>query len=305
MGGGLAILVEGVIMGHHFVPRRYLKGFRSAESNEKKSFIWMYDKLKGTATNASIDTVAQQAGFYDEDVEDELNKQVEIPGNDVINKIQRCEPISEFDRMHLTYYIATMIRRVPAARAKAEQYIPQIVEEVPREFRAWVEEAHRVGDIDDETLARRLAEITVAEEKFKKQPPEEVINQIRTPWPFQSMLVVIHSMNWRVIRTAGPSFFLTSDNPVSFFEDRGLGHHESEVTFPLCSDMLLHCGWQRCAEMTWEDNVKEYLVKEFNRRTAVGAKRFVFYHKKADWILSVMQNGPGSINRINWVPSTR
>src|SRR5262249_42567226 len=148
----------------------YLKGFRSAESNEKKSFIWMYDKLKGTATNASIDTVAQQADFYDEDVEVELNEQIEKPGNRVIDKIRRGEVIDEMDRSHLTNYIATMIRRVSAARARAESYLPEVLETVTREFRECVEEAHRLGHISNETMKRRLAEVDVTQEKFRNKP---------------------------------------------------------------------------------------------------------------------------------------
>src|SRR5207247_241044 len=124
-------------MGFHFVPQRYLKGF---QSNAKPGWIWAFDKKRQISGLRPIKDVAQEADFYDPQVEVELNKMVEIPGGNVIDKIRRGESIDEVDRMHLTYYIATMIRRVPAARTQAESYIPKVLEETVAEYRRHVRE---------------------------------------------------------------------------------------------------------------------------------------------------------------------
>src|SRR5207253_1189879 len=91
-------------------------------------------------------------------------------------------------------------------------------------------------------------EIDAVECRFRDQPPCEVTAVIESPWPFASMLVVIHSMYWRIFKSHGPSYLLTSDNPAYFFEGYGLGHADCELTFPLCTDLILHCSWQKCEE---------------------------------------------------------
>ena len=109
-------------MGHHFVPQRYLRGFQAPT---KADWIWMYDKTNDTSKFVPINKVAQSAGFYDEEVEQMLNLQVEIPGNNVIDKIRRNEAIDERDRLCLTG-----IRRVPCqsqspnAPPSPEQFLP-------------------------------------------------------------------------------------------------------------------------------------------------------------------------------------
>jgi hypothetical protein len=260
----------------------------------------MFDKETGTVRHLPIKQVAQAPGFYADDVEVSLNEEVEKPGNDVIDKIRRGDALDEMDRRQLSYYIGTMIRRVPRARMNAEKLIPQALADVTRETKDWFKEAARAGHIDEKTLTARLAEADAVEAKFQKHPPEEVRKSIETPWPFESMLVAVYSMHWRLLRAAGPSSFLTSDNPASFFERFGLGHAECELILPLCSDLLLHCSWQGGGVASIV-TTKEGLVKEFNRRTALSARRFVFYHKEAHWVLSAAKNKPEQLSRINWV----
>jgi Protein of unknown function (DUF4238) len=284
-------------MGQHYVPQRYLRAFQVKDA---PGFICMFDKQSGTWKRLPIKEVAQAGGFYTEQIEDELNRQVEIPGNDIIDKIRRGEKIDdELDRKYLTYYIATMIRRVPYARGKYYEIIPKVLSDTVTEARQFLQRAHHEGRIDPEMLAKRLAELEAFEKKFAVQPPSEVVNVIETPWPFASMLFVIYGMHWRLIKTNGPSRFLTSDNPASFFESFGLQHPECELIFPLCTDLLLHCSWNKCSNMN-SPPTRQQLVKEFNRRTAFHAERFLFYHEQADWIRSVARTEQRRLNRINW-----
>jgi len=283
-------------MGFHYLPQRYLRGF---EAPAEKGAIWMFDKKEESCKLLPIKLVAQATDFYSEHVEKSLNIDVEQPGNDVIDKIRSGKAIDETDQLHLTYYIATMIRRVPHARGKGHAMIPQVLAETASEIRTFFEQEYREGRIDSETLAARIAETDAAESKFRNQPPSEVTNIIETPWPFASMLLVIHSMYWRLFRSNGPSYFLTSDNPAHFFEGYGLGHEYCELTFPLCTDLVLHCSW-KSGNRNEIQPCPEKLVKEFNRRIASGAERFVFYHDQAPWVHSVAKCHPSQLSRINW-----
>jgi hypothetical protein len=286
-------------MGHHFVPQRYLRGF---QARAKPDWIWMYDKEKITCKLLPIKEVAQIAGFYTQEVEDELNRKVEIPGGDVIDKIKRGEAIDEMDRRNLTYHIATMIRRVPRNRDKAYGVIPKALTEMAVEMKELFEQEYKEGRISAEVLAKRVAEVEATAQKFIANPPPDVTSVIETPWPFASMLFIIHGMYWRMFKTTGPSFFITSDNPAAFFDDKGmgLGHQDCELVFPLCSDLILHCSRRQCVEEGPQLHTQQ-LVKEFNRRTAYFAERFLFYHEEAPWVHAIGQNkDPRRIKRINW-----
>ncbi len=284
-------------MGHHVVPQRYLKGF---EANEKPGFIWMYDKEQNSAKLLPIKQVAQVPGFYADDVESALNTEAEIPGNDVIDKLRRGETLEEIDRRHLTYYIATMINRVPAGRARSSNFIPAALDDVARATRAAIRDAATSGVIDEATMNARLAEVEAVNARFQKQPPQQVTKVIETPWPFQSWLIHVYSMTWRLLRTDGPSFFLTSDNPVTLLGNEGLGIPTCELTFPLSKELMLHCSWRGEQEFERLSAWPEF-VKECNRRTAFGAHRFVFYHENAPWVLGLAGNKAPKLNRINWV----
>src|SRR5206468_118595 len=100
-----------------------------------------------------IKRVAQAAGFYANDVEKSLSEDVELPGNDVIDKIRGGVSIDETDWRHLTYYIATMIRRVPSARGKAYAMVPEVLTEMVGSVKDFFRQEHREGRINAETLA--------------------------------------------------------------------------------------------------------------------------------------------------------
>jgi hypothetical protein len=288
-------------MGHHYVPQRYLRGF---EIPDNPGYIWTYDKERKVANALPIKQVAQSPGFYTEEVERELADQVETPAGDVIDKIKRGEKVDDdIDRRHLTYHIATMIRRVPRARVKADEMVPGVLAEVATETREKFAEAVRHGIIPEGDLATHLAEIDRVEKRFQQHTPKEVRRVIETPWPFASMLFVIDAMSWQVFRSNGPSFFLTSDNPATFFEGFGLGHPECELILPLGTDMLLHCSWQQIKEMAVAV-AHQQIVKEFNRRIVVNADRFIFYHQEAPWVFEVARNKPEQLNRIRFVPAS-
>lgn len=289
-------------MGHHYVPQRYLRGFQDPtipDDSEKPHWIWMYDKALGNCKCLPISKVAQVPGFYDQDVEEELNHEVEIPGNDVIDKLRRGEALEEIDRRHLSYYIATMIARVPAARARGASFAPAALADVSQHTKDWIREAARTGVIDDATMTARLAEAEAVIQRFQKQPPKEVTDIIERPWPYESWLIAIYNMNWRVLRTDGPSFFLTSDNPSTLLGGEGLGISTCELTFPLNKELMLHCSWHGNPEFERLRAWPEF-VKECNRRTAFGAHRFVFYHQNAPWVLQLASNKSPRLNRINW-----
>ena len=47
-------------------------------------------------------------------------------------------------------------------------------------------------------------------------------------------------------------------------------------------------------------DVDQRTVREINKRIVHAADRFVFYHQKAPWVLTLLAKGALSLNRIRW-----
>jgi Protein of unknown function (DUF4238) len=283
-------------MGHHYVPRKYLAGFCEPDSDK---FLWLYDKQKDGFSRASTKQVAQERGYYSDEVEEELARTIELPANIVIEKLRQGQPIDGDDRNRLAVYIATMIKRVPDARQRATALIPTVLSEVVEGVKALVTRAASEGKISPELEARRMAEIASAQEKIQEETPAAVIDQIRTPRPAPAHVQAILEMTWRFISTSGPSYFLTSDNPAYFFSSFGLGQEQAELVMPIASDLALHACWTTTRHEGVVP-VRQPLVKEINKRVASGATRFIFYRQQADWIRSIAHLRQQDLNRLRW-----
>jgi hypothetical protein len=192
-----------------------------------------------------------------------------------------------------------MMRRVPRARSQAYGYVPDILADSVQEIKQLISRAAAEGHIDAETEAVRLAQADATSVKLQKAPPPEIIEKIRTPWPTNQMVGLIYFMSWRFFTTGAASPFITSDNPAFFFECFGLGNAESELTFPIATDLALHACWQGGREGEVQP-LHRRLVGEFNKRVASSAERFVFSPMKADWISTIAKRGPEELSRINW-----
>ncbi len=77
-------------MGHHYIPQAYLRGFTEPGSDR---FLWMYDKVTDSFSRASVKKVAQQSGFYSQEVEAELDRLIEGPAHRVLGMLRRGEAI--------------------------------------------------------------------------------------------------------------------------------------------------------------------------------------------------------------------
>ena len=282
-------------MGHHYVPQKYLRGFAEPGNDEA---IWMYDKQLRKFTNPGIKSVAQEAGFYGEEVEQHLSELIEKPANRVLDKIRSKGNINEIERLHLSTYIATMMKRVPKRRTKALAMAPVAMEKTINEVRQQVQQW--ASTTENKSLAeRRLNEIKEIEESLRSRLPEPIVNQIRLPWATQQMIDLICAMTWRIV-SAKEDYFITSDNPAYFFEAYGIGTQKSEITFPISRDLALFTSWQGTPNSMVYLEARPILVREANKRLISGAERFVFSHRQEDWIAKLSNNPKPYLSRIQW-----
>lgn len=285
-------------MGHHYVPQRYLRNF---EPRGRPGFIWLHDKQAGKPRLASIAQVAQSKEYYSPETESVLAREVERPANAVIAKLINNDTISPTERFELTFYIATMLKRVPFRRRRAMEMYPTVLDDTVARIREQIIElAHSLPDVPPDLVNGRLAEVEAARVKFEHAPPSEIVEQVREPWPSEAMLDAVYRMTWRVLISRGPTYFITSDNPAFFFGAYGLGTVDAELSFPLSSTHALHGCWQRAGSDLLFLAAPEQFVREINRRLASTTERLAFYHEPASWLELILRKKSLYLSAIRW-----
>lgn len=285
-------------MGHHYVPQRYLKNFGSLEQPE---FIWLHDKKGGTSKLVPIEAVAQAKGYYVKQTEKLLAQAVETPANLVIQNLREDKSIDATGRFRLTYYLGTMLKRIPYRRRKAMEAYPGILDDTIARVREQINElARSLPNVDSEIIVKRLAEVDAVHQKLASKPPPEIAIQVREPWPSEGMLDAIYRMTWRVLVSAGPLYFITSDNPAFFFGAYGLATPKAELTFPISTTHCLHGCWQGKEQTLQFMRAKQAFVKEANRRLASATERSAFYHESAPWLVKLLQKNDLYLSAIIW-----
>src|SRR5262245_60569474 len=188
-------------MGHHYVPQKYLKGFADPHDEDK---VWQYDKLKDSWSRASIKKVAQESGYYAPDVERDLNVFYEKPGNAVLTKLRQGRPIDDEDRLRLAIYVGTMLRRVPRFRLHARELMPAALESAVSRAHERIDRVVAAGSIAPSLQEGWRQEVEVLRDRFSQQPPDELVELVRTPWPRRLIVECILAMEWRFLSTDGP-----------------------------------------------------------------------------------------------------
>jgi hypothetical protein len=184
---------------------------------------------------------------------------------------------------------------VPLSRSKALTEVRENGRELVRRLAA--ENNH-----SDEWISERFGWIDAATEKFAKDTPREVIEQMNNPFPSQIIVAALLGMTWRVLETSGPQFFITSDNPAAHFrwEGYGLGGQETELAFPLSPTAALHGSRHRVSRNFARLPVHQKTVREINKRLVSQASRFVFTHDKPSWLPKLLPRTDLGFMRLGW-----
>ncbi len=286
-------------MGYHYVPQKYLEGFACATH---PCALWQFDKQSRCFSREPlpIKRIAQAREYYDSETESRLNTLVECPGNRVLEKLRSGDhKLKPEERVQLSIYIATMLKRVPNHRAKGYKIAPGTLAQVAAELREQIQAHADAGNIPQVLADRRLAEAREAETNIAARMPATVEQHILSPWPSKQMIALVLGMHWRFVQTDITQRVVTSDNPAFYFECFGLGTEHAELTFPICSNLVLFGKWTPIRDSKHVIR-KTKFVKEANRRAVIGASRFVYTGHKADWITELAGKDVSALSRIMW-----
>lgn len=282
-------------MGHHYIPRYYLHGFSTPTDN---GLICVYDKRNPIPRCLPIKSVAQKRDYYTQATEKYLAGEIEKPAIIVIKKIrEQQQMINPEEKEILSIYISIMMTRVPKHRERIDNAIPGIRDSVFAKIEERLNIMEAENRIDLEVLRKRRAEMVLAKAEYEGGLPDDLYESMTQPTIRPRIAQVLNDMTWMFITRDGDQYLVTSDNPVFYFSNLGIGNPTSEVSFPITTDILL---WATHRQDFREGYIghSNRLFKEINKRTIANATRFVFASRPEEWITSVIGRTKQYLRRI-------
>lgn len=304
--------MTGTKRRHHITPAFYLRGFTCAERG-KESFIWVYERglpykpgyIKTgvynpcqrpvKATGFEWDYYAFEkpdgSGWDYETYENALAK-VEEEAKPAIQRLRRHELVEGADRMALATYMAVMIKRVPRRREWADEMWPEFIRQFEQGAKVVEQlDAHEQDTSPSDTkrlanIARMRAEYLGLMEQYKSA--ESIPRHILLPILINQSKIppALYDMTWRLLVCDKDDFFLTSDNPLWFDEELGIGNQRLEVSFPVSSDAALVISRKTAAEGVFRAGRR--VVDEVNRRSATRATRYLYGSRAEAWVVKFL-----------------
>jgi hypothetical protein len=297
---------------HHITPALYLRGFTCAEQG-RQSFIWVYERSlpykpgymkKGfynpcqrpvTATGFEWDYYAFEkpngSGWDYETYENALEK-IEEAAKPAIQRLRRHELVEGDDRMAMATYITLMIKRVQRRREWADGRWLEFIREFEQGAKVLEQlDAHERNTDPSDTkrlanIARARAEYTGLMNQYKSA--DSIPRHILLPILISQSKIppALNDLTWRLLVCDENDFFLTSDNPLWFDEDQGIGNQRLEVSFPVSSDTVLVITRKAVAEGVF--GAGRHVVEEVNRRSASRATRYLYGRQAEAWAVKLL-----------------
>jgi hypothetical protein len=269
-------------MGDHYLPQYYLKGFVESPDSE---FVYRYEKGRDGFLRTSIKNVAHETKFYSKELESYLANEIEDPANSVLSKLREFQTISLSDKRLLARYIVTMIKRVPQNKQEARAWLGNIIDPTLDELAGTVRKIAETEPDKKDIAEKRLAEIEHLR-KQKKIKPDDIWYRTIPPEATPAINWAVESMTWQFFGTRD-CVFITSDNPVFFFREIGVGNDSSELVFPVSTKVVLLGSWTPGSKAGFHRATERH-IREFNRRMASSTTRYAFFSQGTQWVSNLL-----------------
>jgi len=280
-------------MGHHYLPQYYLKGFTETVDNK----LWAYEKGSGVKFNTQIKSLANLTDFYSEETEQYLANDIEGPANEVLDKIRSRHLINDDDKKTFAEYMAVMWKRVPRAKEDLKKMAPRLADGIAEKLSADL--SNIIDNMPEKTefIEKRKKEIDDILAVYAVDPPKDIWLENIPPERTPRIVEVMKAMTWTFWEFDQRPVFLTCDNPVFYFTWMGVGRKDSEISFPISSNVVLWATWRADLPRNFIKATTQ-IVKEMNRRTVHNASRYVFHSRDEHWIVPFIKKTNWKLNRI-------
>lgn len=245
--------------------------------------IWVYEKGGSLKFPANIKKIAQKTNYYSTEVERYLANEIEGPANSVIKKIRDHKQLTQSEKEKLAIYMVVMLKRVPQSKIRMKKTAPIVAQSLQQKWDKEILKLILENPSQTDLFEKRRAEIKANLNKYSKNLPKDFWLELIPPERTPNSVKVIPEMTWLFLTCEKFPAFLTCDNPVFYFQGIGVGKPESEITFPISSNIVLWVTWRSDIQEGYSP-IKNQAIKEINRRTATNATRFIYHARDEDWI---------------------
>ncbi len=279
-------------MGHHYLPQYYLRGF--VIDND---LLWAYEKGTGQKHFTQVKGIANITNLYSPKVEEFLANNIEAPANIVLEKIRDRDKITEDNKTTFSKYMAVMWKRVPRLKERLREMAPSLAEKISDDVNRDLDRIAFQQPEKVPLIKKRRREIKVILDRYSKHPPDTIWLENIPPQTTPRALAAIKAMKWTFLTFDEYPAFLTCDNPIFYFTQMGLKRPESEITFPVSSNITLWATWRDDLPEGYVKTTKQ-VVREINRRTAHNSGRYIFHGQDESWIESFVKKGRWKLHRL-------
>lgn len=232
----------------------------------------------------------QRKDFFSPEFEQLLSEKVEGPAIPHLNKLREKQCIDVAGRLAVGRYVTVMIARTERMRMRMAKSMSQDIGKALQD----PEEAARKWNLPIVPMYRGLRRIEDSMQGDPLRTKEPALRQVL--W-LSGVMDHIMRMNWQVFTADTTDRFLTSDHPIFVSKTAGLKHENAEFLFALASDIALVGNWKfTLGELAFQSADSRF-VKEFNRYVVSAAEKWIYFHKKANWINKVVQNPSTNVGR--------
>lgn len=279
---------------NHYIPKFYLLGFTEQSVSE---MMYVYEKGKKEPFYTHVKNIGVEKGLYTDDLETTLANDIESSANPILVKLRNFEQITDSEKLEFSRYMFSMWLRVPNHLNWTMERSPEIIEKVfsnvERQFRELSETHPDKADL----ITQKLVELyslreSKSDEYIKGAWLQNIPVGIDRP-PVQAMA----NMEWRFLESNDDQLFVTSDNPLFYFESIGIGNEDSEVTFPISKNLVLWAKWKMNIPPGFH-KARTQFIKEVNRRTASNALKYIYSSDIDDWIPILLNKKRIRLNRV-------
>lgn len=281
-------------MGQHYIPKYYLKGFSDPL---KPSNIWVYEKGSNRIFSSTVRRVANENKRWPDTVEEYFADKIEEPAKPVLDKIRNCRPMTGNDKKIFSDYMVIMLKRVPKNLERIKAGFPTVLEEVFAELNKEIFRSVEEYPSEKDAFQELLKELPRLKAKYENEFPVELWHDTLSLDSLPRVRAILPTMTWVFLTSEKKQPFLSSDNPLFFFEGLGMGRPESEITFPISSKTALWATWRRDLRESYVPG-RNVAIKEINRRTASAATKYVYYSQEAQWVVNLINKKNIRLNRL-------
>lgn len=226
-----------------------------------------------------------------------MANEIEAPANAVLDKIRNHQPITQSEKGVLSAYMVVMLQRVPKGLARAKAAFPKVLEKVFDNLEKEIQRLITEHPSKKNILQDRLQELPSLKSEYESDFPMEVWYQAIKPDALPCLRVILPAMTWLFLTADKRQPFLTSDNPVFFFESLGIGRAESEVTFPISSTIALWATWRKDLREGYI-SAKDAAIRQINGRTARTATKYAYYSEETQWVVKLINKKNPKLHRL-------